>query len=205
MSGARPCAVAIVLACAIGGGCVRRETSLQPAGVTITQPSESVASSVARRLWAPPPRRQPKNDRERVFYAAFYAKEKSKEDPDAALADLKSALGRWPEYDADIHFVMAMAFDRKMFRAAQASDERRGFARRKLDHLEKALECIEAGGQWACDPLQARTRNLEVCIEQARRAVERLSPGPTQGVGPASGAGSPSPTRPAVARPADEP
>lgn len=164
--------------------------SLQPAAVAITQPSESVASSVARRLWPPPPQRQPKNDRERVFYTTFHAKEKSKRDPDAALADLKSALGHWPEYDADIHFGMAMAFDRKMFRAAHASDERRGFARRKLDHLEKARACIEAGGEWAHDPMSMRTKNLQISIEQARWTIERLSPGPT---------------RPVIGRPADEP
>jgi hypothetical protein len=147
-------------------------------------PSESGPSRVARPLWPPPPQPQPKNDVGRVFHATFYAREKSKRDPDAAIADLKSALGRWPDYDADFYFGIAMAVDRKIPRSAQASDERLDLYRRKLQHLEKALACINAGGKWANDPMGTRSDNLRLSIEQARRAIERLSPDPASAGGP---------------------
>lgn len=173
------CVSVLALTCAIGIGCVRQEMFSQSTHAEVTPPARSGASGIVRPLWPPPPHTQPKNDKARVFHATFYAREKSKRDPDGAIADLESALGLWPEYDADIHYGIAMAVDRNIPRSAQASAERLGLYKRKLEHLDKARACINAGGNWANDPMKTRSNNLRISIEQARICIKRLSPGST--------------------------
>jgi len=164
------CAIVLSLACALGGGCTRLATSSPPAELP-----DSGVSRIERALWPGPPRPQPQSDADRVYYAKFYAWELAKTDPDAAIADLESALGRWPDYDAEFHFGIAMAVDRKIFRSPQTSSERIVLFQQKLEHLEKALSCINGGGRWISDQMETRTRNLELSIEQARLMIKRLS------------------------------
>ena len=178
------CASVLSVACAFGAGCTRLEMSSQPVIATAATRPESGSARNVRPLWPPPPQRQPKDDVERVFYATSYARVLAKRSPDAAIADLESALGRWPDYDAEFHFGIAMAVSQKIFRSAQSSDERLGLFRRKLQHLERALACINDGGKWIRDPMETRTPNLKLSIEQARIAIERLSPAPTPAGGP---------------------
>ncbi|MHC4250036.1 MAG: hypothetical protein ACYS9X_12985 [Planctomycetota bacterium] len=99
-------------------------------------------------------------------------------DPDGAIADLESALGRWPDYDAEFHVGIAMALNERIFRSPKTSDGGVKLYKRKLGHLEKALACINGGGKWTNDHMETRTRNLKLSIQQARRAIERLSPAP---------------------------
>jgi len=138
--------------------------------------------------WRPPPTRpRPKDDAERVFRAICYARTAAKTYPDRAIANLEAALGRWPGCDAEFHFGIAMAVDKKISRSAQDSAERLDLFRRKLNHLEKALERIVAGERWCSDPMKTRTPNLKLSIEQARIAIKRLSPAPPPADKPAPG------------------
>jgi len=177
----------LLVACAFGVGCARLEMSSHPVNATAVARPESGPSRNVRPLQPPPTRPQRKDDAERVFRAIYYARQLASRNPDAAIADLEPALGRWPGYDAEFHFGIAMAVDKKIFRSARGSKQRLDLFKRKLQHLKKALACIDAGGKWASDPMETRTPNLKLSIEQARIAIKRLSSAPPPADKPAPG------------------
>jgi hypothetical protein len=175
MRSARRCALALSLAFTLVVGCAPIEIASRPVKATRTTLLYSGRTRFKRRR-PQPVRRDPKEDKKSAFKTIFLANQRAKRDPDAAIADLESALGRWADYNAEFHFSIAIAVDRKISRLTRASDERLSLYRRKLGHLEEALTYINAGGKWAYGPMEIRTTKLKASIKQARMTIKRLSP-----------------------------
>jgi len=83
-------------------------------------------------------------------------------DVDGAVAKLKSALGKWGgTYDPELYYSMAVILAQK----GDSAD----INRQKYEYYTKAKAKLEAGGEWANDPLGNRTSNLKTVIEVAQR------------------------------------
>jgi hypothetical protein len=115
---------------------------------------------------------RPLSPRDYVFSLAMQAKQHAKDvDPDAALATLLEALGRWPDYDADVYHAMAMVIERKIRKGLP--NVPKSLLEEKLEYLLKAKSEIDAGNSWVYDPMHNRSSNLQMSIRQARKEVER--------------------------------
>jgi len=113
----------------------------------------------------------PKSDEEAVYYFVDEIKRSVPDKADssavqAALEKLQGALGKWPKYDAEIYFTMAIVVGKQ--EARLQGDPLRQMWADKLGYFQKALELIEAGGKFAYGEPQRRVNQLKESIRVAK-------------------------------------
>jgi hypothetical protein len=109
-----------------------------------------------------PPPPPPPSVETQVFDFVNEAKEMAKKgDVEGGVAKLEGALGRWPEYDAEIYFAWSVCISQKDKLTGEDWNE-------KLRLYLKAKEIIDGGGKWAYDPIGNRTAKLTDSIETCR-------------------------------------
>ena len=128
------------------------------------QPQPAVSAPAAPRAPA-----KAKTPREAAWYACEEARLASKTDPDAAIASLEPSIGKYPDYQADIYFRLAMCVDEKIKKAGANAPE--SLKKRKLDYLLDAKKAVGAGSKWMQDPYKSKSANLDMSIEQAKGAI----------------------------------
>ena len=92
----------------------------------------------------------------------------ARKDPDGAMATLKEALGKYPDYTPDIYHAMAMVTE-KMIQRAGGKKAPKSLLKQKLDYLLKAKSELDAGKTWTFDPMHNRTSHLDMSIKQAEK------------------------------------
>ncbi len=146
-----------------GGNATTRETARSDT-TAHTRPVEVTPATTARVRPAGP---VPKS----AFEVAFWARMKRKrKDLEGAMRMLRDGTARYGE-TPDIYSEMAMVADAKLAKAARGSAAFTQHAKEKLGYLKKTMALIKAGKKWQGDPLNNKTVNLQLRIDEARRAV----------------------------------
>ena len=112
------------------------------------------------------------NPRQAVMQIVTDAKQTARKNADAAMKDLEQALAKYPQYTPTIYRGMGMVIEQKIVKSGGSNAPRR-LLQQKLDYFLKAKDELDAGKEWAFDPIKNSTANLNSSIEQAEKEVNR--------------------------------
>ena len=109
----------------------------------------------------------PKSDEQSAYEFVDAAKRTAREgDIEKAVQQLKSSLGKWPKYDAELYFAMAMCVGERETKL-QGEPLRQMWAE-KYNYYQKTLDLINAGGKFAYGKHSVRVNNLKTAIRVAK-------------------------------------
>jgi hypothetical protein len=110
------------------------------------------------------------SDETQVYNLTDAAKKQARNgDVAGALAKLNAAVGKWPRYDAELYFAMAICVGEKERSLQSQPQALQQMWQEKAGYYQQSLDKIGQGGKFAYGKQQVRLSNLNTVLQTARQ------------------------------------